>query len=110
MRQQNKIAALSREDVFAPAVNLFLHFDILKYKQKECIGALLERKDVLGVLPTGFGKSLIYQLFLKIHLLVNGGERCRVVIVSALKAITEKQVVELFGNCGCSNWQESKDQ
>ena len=60
--------------------------------------ALFEKKDILGPLPTGFGKSLIYQLFPKIHLLVNGGERCSVIavsMVSVLKAITEKRVIEL---------------
>ena len=58
------MAALSREDAFASEVNLFPRIDFLKDKQKELIEALLEKKDVLGLLPTGFGKSLIYQLFL----------------------------------------------
>lgn len=89
------MAALSREDAFATAVNLFPHIDCLKDKQKECIEALLKKKDVLGLLPTGFGKSLIYQLFPKIYRLVNGGERCHVIVVSALKAITDEQVLEL---------------
>lgn len=61
------MVALSREDVFASAVNLFPHIDFLKDKQKECIEALLKKKDVLRLLPTGFGKSLIYQLFPRIH-------------------------------------------
>ena len=89
------MAALSIEDAFASALHVFPHVDFLKDKQKECIEALLEKKDVLGLLPTGFRKSLIYQLFPKIHLLVNGGERCHVIVVSALKAITEEQVIEL---------------
>ena len=89
------MAALSREDAFATAVNLFPHIDCLKDKKKECIEPLLKKKDVLGLLPTGFGKSLIYQLFPKIYLLVNGGERCHVIVVSALKAITDEQVLEL---------------
>ena len=91
------MVALSREDAFASAVNLFSHIDFLKDQKKECIDALLEKKDVLGVLPRGIEKSLIYLLFPKIHLLVNSGEMCHVVVVSALKAIaiTEEQVVEL---------------
>jgi len=36
---------------------------VLKHEQKECVSRLLEGKDVLAVLPTGFGKSLIYQCF-----------------------------------------------
>ena len=89
------MAALRIEDAFASGLNLFSHIDFLKDKQKECIESLLQKKDVLGLLPTGFGKSLIYQLFPKIHLLVNGGERCHVIVVSVLKTITEEQVIEL---------------
>ena len=36
---------------------------ILKSEQKEAVKSLLRGRDVFGVLPTGFGKSLIYQLF-----------------------------------------------
>jgi len=36
---------------------------VLKREQKEAVSRLLEGKDVLAVLPTGFGKSLIYQSF-----------------------------------------------
>ncbi|CAB1415775.1 unnamed protein product [Pleuronectes platessa] len=35
---------------------------ILKEEQRNAIKALVDRKDVFAVLPTGFGKSLIYQL------------------------------------------------
>ena len=35
----------------------------LKVEQKEAVESLLRGKDVFGVLPTGFGKSLIFQLF-----------------------------------------------
>lgn len=33
----------------------------LKKEQEQAVIALLEKKDVFAVLPTGFGKSLIYQ-------------------------------------------------
>ena len=36
---------------------------VLKSEQKEAAESFLDRKDVFCVLPTGFGKSLIYQLF-----------------------------------------------
>ena len=34
----------------------------LKQEQEVAVRALLHGKDVLAVLPTGFGKSLIYQV------------------------------------------------
>src|SRR3954453_12012754 len=36
--------------------------DSFRPGQQECIQALLDGRDVLGVLPTSGGKSLIYQL------------------------------------------------
>ena len=35
---------------------------ILKEEQRTAIKAFVDRKDVFAVLPTAFGKSLIYQL------------------------------------------------
>ena len=36
---------------------------VLKWEQREALELLLRGKDVFCVLPTGFGKSLIYQMF-----------------------------------------------
>ena len=36
---------------------------VLKEEQKLAVEALLSGKDVMAVLPTGFGKSIIYQSF-----------------------------------------------
>ena len=36
---------------------------ILKEERKLAVEALMSGKDVLAVLPTGFGKSVIYQSF-----------------------------------------------
>ena len=47
------------DDALAAAMNFFPGIEI-KREQKECLKSLaVERKDVLGVLPTGFGKSLM---------------------------------------------------
>ena len=36
---------------------------VLKPEQESAVRALLADRDVLAVLPTGYGKSLIYQMF-----------------------------------------------
>ena len=40
------------------------HFGYTSFRkgQEELIDALLERKDVLGIMPTGAGKSMCYQI------------------------------------------------
>ena len=42
------------------ALRLFPDVLEIKIKQMKCLNLLLKRKDVLGLLPTWFGKSLIY--------------------------------------------------
>ena len=86
------MTALGLEEAIESALESFPNIDCLKDEQKKCISALLQKKDVLGLLPTGFGKSLIFQLHPRIFELVNGRKNCHVVIVSALNAITEEQV------------------
>ena len=86
---------MSLEEAIESALESFPNIDCLKDEQKKCIAALLQKKDVLGLLPTGFGKSLIFQLYPRIFELVNGRKNCHVIIVSALNAITEEQVQEL---------------
>ena len=95
------MTALSLEEAIESALKSFPNIDCLKDEQKKCIAALLQRKDLLGLLPTGFGKSLIFQLYPRIFELVNGRKNCHVIIVSALNAITEEQVQEL-ANIGIS--------
>ena len=38
---------------------------VLKPEQESAVRALLAGRDVRAVLPTGYGKSLIYQLFVR---------------------------------------------
>lgn len=53
-----------REKVVLAVKELYqLDFTELKQEQKEIIWSLLEKKDVFGLLPTGFGKSMIFTLF-----------------------------------------------
>lgn len=57
----------------------------VKGKQRKYIELLLKRKDVFGSLPTGFRKSLIYQLYPSISEMLNG-KGAHMLVVSALKA------------------------
>ena len=41
----------------------FPKIDSPKPEQKQAVEALLAGQDVMAILPTGFGKSLIYQMF-----------------------------------------------
>ena len=85
------------DDALAAAMNFFPGIEI-KREQKECLKSLaVERKDVLGVLPTGFGKSLIYQLLPKVfasYWLAKTGKRkiYQVLVVSPLELIRKQQV------------------
>ena len=40
----------------------FPHIPRLKEEQKLCLQSVAKRRDVFRILPTGFGKSLIFQL------------------------------------------------
>ena len=64
----------------------------MKDKQEEALKSLLDGKDVFAVLPTGFGKSLIYQSFV-IAKVMEGciTDLCCLVIV-LLRSIVEEQV------------------
>ena len=44
------------------SVNSNLHFE-LKQEQRIAVNCLLEGRDVFALMPTGFGKSFIFQLF-----------------------------------------------
>ena len=82
------------DEAIREAFRLFPNVPAVKEKQRKCIDLLLKRKDVLGLPPTGFGKSLIYQLFPAVVASMNG-EGAKVLAVSALKAISNEQIEEL---------------
>ena len=73
----------------------------LKEEQEICIRSLvLDGVDVLAVLPTGYGKSIIYQILPKVisELRYNQiGERrtVTIIVVSPLKQIRKQQVERL---------------
>ena len=70
--------------------SLYKHYgwSVFKKGQREILEAVLNQRDVLGVLPTGGGKSLCFQL----PALINQGI---VIVFSPLVAIMEDQVSQL---------------
>ena len=85
----------SEESVFLSALNASLaHFvhKTLKNEQVECIRRIVcHGRDVLAVLPTGFGKSAIYQLIPKCRT-ANAISKTTVAGVSPLDYIRKQQV------------------
>ncbi|ROL28095.1 ATP-dependent DNA helicase Q-like 3 [Anabarilius grahami] len=67
---------------------------ILKEEQRTAIKAFVDGKDVFAVLPTGFGKSLIYQLAPMVAKKMGRNENPVVIVVSPLVALMENQVKE----------------
>ena len=102
------------EDAVTSALQFFPGVQ-LKSQQKACLKFLtFERKDVLGVLPTGFGKSLIYQLLPKLfstYWFAKTGEpkTCNVIVVSPLELIRKQQVEKLTSKGICAATIENLD-
>ena len=71
---------------------------VLKSEQKAAVESLLKGRDVFGVLPTGFGKSLIFQLFVLAKNRVSNSanassvERPTIIVICPLKSIMEEQI------------------
>ena len=70
-----------------PILNRF-GYDAFREGQQEVIRALEEGHDAIAILPTGNGKSFIYQY-------IGIKDKCRVVIVSPLIALMVDQVASL---------------
>ena len=64
---------------------------VLKPEQKEAIISLFKGKDVFAVLPTGFGKSLIYQSFVFGKEIIDGHSPA-VIVVIPLRSIVQEQL------------------
>ena len=58
------------------------HWKSQELTEFRCIASLLEGRDVLGLFPTGFGKSLIYQPYPKVFELLKGkaGHACHILV------------------------------
>jgi superfamily II DNA helicase RecQ len=72
----------------------------LKCEQRQAIIQLFCNRDVIAILPTGFGKSMIYIVYVLARdewLKTCGNEcGCSVLIVSPLRSIIEDQIAFLL--------------
>ncbi|XP_077861656.1 uncharacterized protein LOC144342257 [Saccoglossus kowalevskii] len=73
----------------------------LKPKQARCMKELFSGRDVIGVLPTGYGKSLIFELLPYVYEaleLASGrsAAQCTVLVVSPLNSIINEQKQSIF--------------
>ena len=81
--------------------NLYLLPDIcLKPKQVKCLEALLLGKDVISVLPTGYGKSIIFQILP--DFLPRKVSQNIVLIISPLTSIIDDQLKVLLERNICA--------
>ena len=65
----------------------------MKPEQRNAVEYLLNHDDVLAVPPTGYGESLIYQLF-AVAASIERKEPQTVLVVCPLKSIIEDQIAE----------------
>lgn len=65
----------------------------LRVEQTDAISTLVSGKDLLAVLPTGFGKSLIFQMLVRIKQIMTG-KLSSAVVVCPLQSIVYDQLAE----------------
>ena len=72
---------------------------MLKPEQETVINNLLHGRDVLAILPTGFGKSMIYTAFALAKEEISSSKTC-VIVIAPLKSIIDDQISEMLSlNC-----------
>ena len=79
----------------------FPNIQVLRKKQQVCLVNLAHGKDLFAILPTGFGESLIFQLFPRLAKAAMKSEMCSIVVVSPLVSVMRDQVEQLK-QLGCS--------
>ena len=93
------IGAFSRHAAFELAVNTalndFPNVEAIREEQRNCLKHLVDGIDVFAILPTGFGKRLIFQLFPRIKRALERrqeGMPFTILVVTPLTAIMKDQV------------------
>ena len=84
------MASSTFDQALANSLALF-NISQLKSEQIQCIRSLvISRQDVIAILPTGYGKSVIYQMLPNIIQELEG-EMATVIVVSPLDFIRQQQ-------------------
>ena len=91
IRSCNRMDSVTKENTVDVSLDLNDHLGglVLKEEQKLAVEALLSGKDVKAVLPTGFGKSIIYQSFVVAK---NLAVSSSILVVVPLRSIIEDQL------------------
>ncbi|WP_067725408.1 RecQ family ATP-dependent DNA helicase [Oceanobacillus damuensis] len=82
---------MQRTDSLEDYLNHYFHYNSFRTGQKEIIQEVLRGRDVLGILPTGSGKSICYQLPARL-------QQGLTIVVSPLISLMIDQVKELKAN------------
>ena len=83
------------EKVLSDSLRDFSHIASLKEEQKRCLRSVAEKHDVFGILSTGFGKSLIFQILPRVIKELWKLQRTTVLVVTPLVSIMKDQVAEM---------------
>ena len=83
---------LALEEALSSLSGLGLSLE-LRSEQKQAVMTLLPSRDLLAILPTGFGKSLIFQLLIRVKEILSSKPAC-VIVVCPLKSIVQDQLSE----------------
>lgn len=102
------------EAVSATVKALFPRIGSLKQQQEEAIFQFIQRRDVFAVLPTGWGKSLIFQVVptLCSYLHNKGLDKAILLVVCPLNSLVASHIKELdsLGIRSCSLSRENVDE
>ena len=74
-----------------------------KEEKKKAVKQLYGKKDLVAILPTGFRKSLIFQLLVLLENRNRKGHTASVLVICPLTSIINDQVfdVDSMGLCAC---------
>ena len=68
--------------------------DKLKSEQREILNCLLSKRDCVAVLPTGYGKSLPYQIYIPVARTLHQ-DVGKIIVCCPLISLMEDQVMKL---------------